>query len=302
MRSVYERLILLTEGWAGLPAIHQVRASVLVLATERFGAAALVDDARAPGIWQDAFVAEWRLDAVARHFPSDREIQLHRARGAFNALRAYGEGARAASDPASAERLWDRMAAAEERLDAVASAFPDDREIHLQRAMGAVNLMAAYGAGGGERLWDRMAAAEARLDAVASAFPDDREIHLRRAKGAFNALTDYGAGARAASDPASAERLWDRMAAAEERLDAVASAFPDDQEIRLWRAMGAVNLMAAYDAGAPRARDLRSGARNALAKAARDFPNDLKIQELASQIGVSFVQQLAGLRPPPRPE
>jgi hypothetical protein len=200
MRSVYERLILLTEGWAGLPAIHQVRASVLVLATERFGAAALVDDARAPGIWQDAFVAEWRLDAVARHFPSDREIQLHRARGAFNALRAYGEGARAASDPASAERLWDRMAAAEERLDAVASAFPDD------------------------------------------------------------------------------------------------------QEIRLWRAMGAVNLMAAYDAGAPRARDLRSGARNALAKAARDFPNDLKIQELASQIGVSFVQQLAGLRPPPRPE
>ena len=291
-RSVYERLILLTEGWAGRSEVHHARAAVLVWAIERFGAAALVDGALAPRVWEDVFVAEQRLEAVARCLPHDREIQLERAKGAVNALSRYGDGARAASDPADAQRLWDRMAAAEGRLDAVARDFPDDREIELHRAEGAVNALSRYGNGAraaadAQPFWDRMAAAEGRLDAVARDFPDDREIQLERAKGAVNALSRYGDGARAASDPADAQPLWDRMAAAEGRLDAVTRDSPHDREIQLHRAGGAINALNRYGDGARAASnpadaqrlwDRMAAAEGRLDAVARDSPHDREIQ------------------------
>jgi hypothetical protein len=68
--------------------------------------------------------------------------------------------------------------------------FPDNSNIQLGRAKGAVNAIAHYGAA---QRWEEMAKAWRVLNSVAARFPDNSDIQFWLAGGAANAINHYGA-------------------------------------------------------------------------------------------------------------
>jgi hypothetical protein len=78
---------------------------------------------------------------------------------------------RSPNTPRLIGQRWEDLGAATAELRAVAGRFPDDCEIQLTLAQGAVNAVNGYGRG---QRWDELAAAYGELRAVAQHFTDDR--------------------------------------------------------------------------------------------------------------------------------
>ena len=175
--------------------------------------------------------------------------------------------------------------------------FPDDREIVLEAAKGALNAALKWG-NLAEAATDvaRRDAASARMEAAFvylrsladERFPDDREIALVAARGAFNAVLKWGNLAEAATDVALRDAASARMEAAFLYLRSLADErFPDDREIVLAAAEGAVNAVAKWGNLAEAATDVaRRDAASARMEAAfvylrsladERFPDDREI-------------------------
>jgi hypothetical protein len=227
------------------------------------------------------------LDSVAKR-PFDAAVRVSEAKGAVNALGAYGEarrfedlerwGARLialaeikpfANDPAiriceaygatnainsygETERFEDLERWGARLLALVETRpFADDPAVRLAEARSAVNAIKAYG-----KAWrfEDLERWGARLIVLAETkpFAEDPTIRLEEAKGAFNAISYYGEVQRFGD----LERWGARLIALAETTP-----FTDDPAIRLREGSGAVNAIAHYGA-ARRFKDLeRWGAR-----------------------------------------
>ena len=249
-------------------------------------------------------------------FPDDREIALVAARGAFNAVLKWGNLAEAATDVALRDAASARMEAAFVYLRSLADErFPDDREIALVAARGAFNAVLKWGnlaeAATDVALRDaasaRMEAAFLYLRSLADErFPDDREIVLEAAKGAFNAALKWGNLAEAATDVARRDAASARMEAAFVYLRSLADErFPDDREIALEAAKGAVNAALKWGNLAEAATDVaRRDAASARMEAAfvylrsladERFPDDREITLVAAEGAVNAVAKWGNL-------
>jgi hypothetical protein len=124
---------------------------------------------------------------------------------------------------------------------------------------------------------------DAILDALsneAARRPYDRTIRLREAEAAVNAVSYYGRAGRFED----VERWGERLAAA-------AARFLDDPDIWLCGAMASRNVLIVYGKAGLYAGPAASRWRRRLARAARDFPASLDIQERAKDFGLSYVEQ-----------
>jgi hypothetical protein len=173
-------------------------------------------------------------------------------------------------------------------------AFRDNRDIRLHEANGVVKAMTAYGIAGQFAELERWGA---RLIVLCEmpVFRDDRDIRLAEARGAFNAITTCGTA-----------HQFDAMERWGARLIALCEmpAFRDDRDIRLHEAKGAANAILYYSKSSPEPD--RGAARSRwfarAAGAARDLTGDPNIQQVAQDLGVTYVQQQAKGWPygPPR--
>ncbi|MDA1132636.1 MAG: hypothetical protein O2905_05375 [Proteobacteria bacterium] len=116
-----------------------------------------------------------------------------------------------------------------------AAAHPDDADLTLAMAEGAVNAINRYGE---EKRWDEMTQAFHALRQVAERHPDDTDIQLELAGGTVNAVSRYGEGQR-----------WDDMASALAELRQVAERHPDNTDIQIRLANGAVNAVGRFGDG-----------------------------------------------------
>jgi len=148
------------------------------------------------------------------------------------------------------------------RLDALRTAFADDREIALEEAKAAFNVTSDAGA---QQDWPRVDAMLPRLDALRTAFADDREIALAEAKAAVNVTNHAGA-----------QQDWPRVDAMLARLDALRTAFADDREIALEEAKAAFNVT--YAAGAQ-----------------QDWPRVVEMEKRCAKLEQNFADDAATL-------
>ena len=133
--------------------------------------------------------------------------------------------------------------------------FPNDREIVLAAAKGAVAVLAwenlAVMADTGQRdaAIGRVNSTLAYLRGLADVrFPNDHEIGVEAAKGAANAIGTSGNLATVAADAGQHDAAIGRMDSALAYLRGLTDErFPNDPEIGLWAASGAYN--AALDQG-----------------------------------------------------
>ncbi|MDA0654110.1 MAG: hypothetical protein O3C09_01760 [Proteobacteria bacterium] len=154
-----------------------------------------------------------------------------------------------------------------------AAAHPDDADLTLAMAEGAVNAINRYGE---EKRWDEMTQAFHALRQVAERHPDDTDIQLELAGGTVNAVGRFGDGQR-----------WDDMASALAELRQVAERHPDNTDIQLILAEGAFNAATSYGEG--QRWDEMASALAELRQVAERHPDNTDIQLTLAKGAVNAV-------------
>lgn len=226
--------------------------------------------------WNDLERWGTRLAAVAEHphFALNAEIRIEEARGAANAINDYGSAGR-----------WNDLERWGMRLVALAKEplFAANATVGLYEALGAFNAMFHYGVA---KRWDDLERWGAYLVALAANpyLAENCEIRRREAESANNAVVHYG----------TAER-WSDLERWGARLIALAEnpCFAGNHEIRLHEARGAFNATVRYSRAGNIGLKTSERWRRRLARVALRFPASIDIQQLANELGLSFVSQAA---------
>ncbi|MBB4284323.1 hypothetical protein [Roseospira goensis] len=221
------------------------------------GALSEPDPGRAERLWAALAAARRRLAEIDAGWPDDAAVAREVARGAFNLITAYGDGALAATTPAQAKRLWDRVREADDWQAALLARWPDDAALAVLVARGATNLICRCGPGSvaattpaeADRLWDRVGAAQDRQAVLLARWPDDATVAHAVARSATMLITACGEGARASAEPEKAERFWGWVFVAYDRQTGLLARWPDDAAVAVEVAQGATNLIAVCGQG-----------------------------------------------------